>query len=632
MAVLEKNLPGVFENPRVAGTTFAFDMKDGDTRNAFVNQRYQLGLMVYGAGARTLRFRINAACHAELLDDLFQRIEKGLRRLDQPDAQKWEVEGDARPKDDSVAVREVADADWPAIMAIEGEAYEPERQDSEEKLRESADAGVGLVAIDSGSGAVLGFCFGGKIEAFGDVDGPADDKYKGTGKAFYSADVTVSPQARGRGIGRILKEAQLDWARSNGFDWVTGRNRVGETNAMQALNRSLGAYEVRRYDNQYGGDGQADYYRIPLRAPKLPQRSADPLDLASGLQAPFGPAPAFMAKRELVGPAGSRLNLSNFATPDIVHYVEHLRLILPRGCGHLYFTSSQDELVDKTLRCLKLARPEGRMAVGFEGGFVGKVTGACRSLSDPRGFGEVFGLFDWPRLPHPADDLDGCLKALDEVVSREGAGSILAVMIETVGERSGKLLAGEAAVKLAEACRRHDLPLVLLETASGGYRNGEGTWGVDSLPAEVVPDAVLWYPGGQLGHVFVNARYYVDKPLTLISTWDGDEVSVIRTHEALRAARRLDLAPACAALDEVLGELSAKLGGVTLGGRGLYRTLSFADARAAESFDRAARAQGIRMRQGLPGTLAFAPSLDIDAGTLRGTVRDALMAAADAVG
>ena len=62
---------------------------------------------------------------------------------------------------------------------------------------------------------------------------------------------------------------------------------------------------------------------------------------------------------------------------------------------------------------------------------------------------------------------------------------------------------------LAEACRRLDVPLVLVESASGLYRSGAGAWGVDSLPADVVPDMVLWSAGGQLGHVFVGERYSI---------------------------------------------------------------------------------------------------------------------------
>ena len=44
---------------------------------------------------------------------------------------------------------------------------------------------------------------------------------------------------------------------------------------------------------------------------------------------------------------------------------------------------------------------------------------------------------------------------------------------------------------------------------------------------------VWWYTGGQLGHVFTDDKYYVSKPLTLISTWDGDELSIARSYHNL---------------------------------------------------------------------------------------------------
>ena len=35
----------------------------------------------------------------------------------------------------------------------------------------------------------------------------------------------------------------------------------------------------------------------------------------------------------------------------------------------------------------------------------------------------------------------------------------------------------------------------VVETATGGYRSGDGAWGLDGV-ADVEPDMVLWYPGG----------------------------------------------------------------------------------------------------------------------------------------
>lgn len=621
--------PELVTSPRGSGTTFAFDLPDSEHQAAFIAQRFQRGFMTYQAGPRTIRFRLNATFDEAALDDLFARVDAALRRLQDPTARDWIEEGKGvHTRPGGITVREVVEEDWAHIMAIEYEVYEPARVDDEQELRSHAALGVGLVATDEATGAVLGFSFASPVEENLHKDGPRDDDRVGRKDTLYSIDVTVSPKAQGRGAGLALKSAQLAWARQHGYSFVTGRNRVGATAAMAALNNSLGAFLFKRLEHQYEGDAQADYYRIPLLAPAAAVASADARDLASGLQAPFGPAPAFMATRELVGPTCTRLNLSNWTTPDIIHYVEHLKAILPRGTRHLYFTSSRDETVDKGLRCLRVHRPGARIAVGVEGGFVGNITAAARSISDPRGFGDCFDVFDWPSIPHPCgvEGARASVEALEGIVATHGADALYGLVIETVGERSGMVLEGDGATELAEACRRLGVPLVMVETASGLYRGGAGPWGVDGLPASVVPDMVLWSAGGQLGHVFVSDALWVGKPLTLISTWDGDELCVIRTHEALRAAWRLDMAPAIAALDAAVRAAASRVGGC-VGGLGLYRTIAVPDA-LADAFGEALAAEGVHAKRGLPTVWTFCPRLDVAAEEIESEVAPALMRAA----
>ncbi|MCY1058181.1 aminotransferase class III-fold pyridoxal phosphate-dependent enzyme [Nannocystis sp. SCPEA4] len=624
--------PGLVGDVRLAGTALAFDLPDSAAQTAFIDQRYQRGLMTYPAGDRTIRFRFSAGWDERVVDDLFKRIHESLARLSDKTAKDWVAEGQSADSDPAVIVRPIEERDWPKIMAIENASYEPARRDSEAYLRRAAATGLGLCAVDTGSGEILGFCFGGPLEDFRGVSGASQDERLGLGDTFYSADVTVAEAARSRGVGRLLKRAQVQWAKVHGFSYISGRNRVGTTDAMAALNRSYGAFPVVRLTHQYEGNALADYYRIPLVPPPAPRAPADEgiLDLASGLQQPFGCAPAFMGGHELVGPTASKINLSNYATIDTVHYSEHLRLLAPRGTGHMYFTSSRDETIDKALRCLRLGRPQGQIAVGLEGGYLGHVTAAARSLSDPAGFGDGLALFDFPRLPHPDADLPGFTAGLKHLVEKTGADKILGLFVEVVGERSGRVLAGATASALAAACREHDIPLVLVEAASGCYRSGAGPWGVDALPADVVPDMVLWYPGGQIGHIFVGDRYYIKKPLVLISTWDGDELSAIRAHEHLRAARRLDLGDSIAALDALLhNDVLPACPGARLGGAGLYRTISFPTVALAEAVDQACLHRGLYLGNGLPDTLVFAPPLTITPATITGDLRRRVLAAID---
>lgn len=626
---LAAEFPDQVSDPRVAGTAFAFDLPSAAAREAFIAQRYARGFMTYHAGAQTIRFRL-ASCWAERdLDQLFARVAEAIRRLDDPDAPTYVREGGRKIRAHRFDIREVQEDDWAEIMALEQSAYEPERRDSETFLRTTAAAGVGLVARDSDDDELLGFSFAAPLEHYPRVSGPDQDPLRGAGNTLYAADLTVSETARGRGVGRALKSHQVRWARQNGYSFITGRNRVGLTEEMALLNRSLGAYTSRILTGQYGVDGEAEYYRIPLGPPAPRAAQPDGHDLASGIQAPFGPRPAFMATRELVGPTASRLNLSNWATLDTVHYYEHLRAILPRGTGHLYTTSSRDELLDKTTRCIKMQRPAATVAVGLDGGYLGHTSAAARSLSDPAGFGEHFAMFDWPRLPHPeAAGLDQTLAALDRTLEDHGADAIIGVFVELVGERSGRILDGAAALALQARCQAHGIPLIAVETASGAYRSGAGCWGLDALPPSFCPNFVLWYPGGQLGQIFVDSSWWIAKPLMLISTWDGDELSLIRTHEHLRAAHRLELRPAIHELDDLVHEAAAAIGeAARIGGRGLYRTLSCASADQAEAIERTCAASGLRLGRGLPDTLIFAPALDVEVAALRGPIREQLLAA-----
>jgi acetylornithine/succinyldiaminopimelate/putrescine aminotransferase len=258
---------------------------------------------------------------------------------------------------------------------------------------------------------------------------------------------------------------------------------------------------------------------------------------------------------------------------------------------------------------------------------LGHTTAAARSLSDPAGFGPHFGLFDWPRVAHPDDvGVEASLAALRGVIEQHGAAAIIGVFIEIVGERSGRVLSSASALALSKLCSTHGIPLAVVETASGGYRSGAGAWGLDALSVDFVPNLVLWYPGGQLGQIFVDSRWWIGTPLMLISTWDGDELSLIRTHEHLRVGHRLRLDTTISALDDLVHEGAARLGvGARVGGMGLYRTLSFPDPARMRAVHDRCRAVGLRLGRGLPDTLTFVPALNLDPATLRGAMRTLLL-------
>src|SRR4029079_5699965 len=135
-------------------------------------------------------------------------------------------------------------------------------------------------------------------------------------------------------------------------------------------------------------------------------------------------------------------------------------------------------------------------------------------------------LFEWPRIPHPEDvGIDASLAALRALIDKHGAAAIIGVLIEIVRARSGRVLRSDAALALSKLCAGHGIPLAVIETASACYRSGAGGWGLDAISVEFSPNLVLWYPGGQIGQIFIDSRWWIGTPLMLISTWDGDELS-----------------------------------------------------------------------------------------------------------
>jgi hypothetical protein len=460
---------------------------------------------------------------------------------------------------------------------------------------------------------------------------------------MYSVSITVAQKFQSSGIGRRLKELQLRDAasrrRADGtprYRYVTARNRVGRTAQMTHLNRVFGAHVVSVLTGQYEDpEGQAIYYRIPLGPiapdPALKQEAARRLggrvaagagplvrppaitggdvhevafDLASGLTRPFANGPASLRALEeqglLYGPAVNKLTLMNYVTPATVRALEWIGALVPE-LPHLYLTSSRDETIDKALRLIRCTRKSAQVAIGLHGGYYGHTAASCRSLSDPEVHAGGPGHFAWPRIPHPARagtaESIAALRAAVEAAG--GRDKVLGFVYELVQERTGAVLPPDFISALSALRTELELPLIAVETTTHTYRGGRGAF--LSSAAGLVPDVLTWWGGGQTGYLHCAPRWYVPGPLTLVSTWDGDELSLVRQHHYLRAARGLDIAGASAALD-------AALAGTRSAGVGAYRVID-AGGQAAELAD-TLEDRGIAVRRFLGGRLGIIPALD----------------------
>ena len=650
LAQLARAYPHLVQAPRGMGYAFAFDLPTPAHLDAFIGQRFWRGAIVFGAGTRTARYRLSDSFLAREVDMLFETIRRSLSWLDAHEGAKapeWQdtiIPGGDLP----VAVPDVtyrvvphdeAMTHLPAILDIEYQVYEPARRTPPAEIRAAIEDPEGLLIVGeapspggSGGTQLVAFAIGAPLEQSKDVEGPDDDPMLGKHNTMYSASITVAPSYQSSGIGRKLKELQLRDAMkrlnadgSPRYRYVTGRNRVGRTAQMTHLNRVFGAHVVSVLTGQYEDpEGQAIYYRIPLGAQRpdpvvkqdvLRRRAAAAgteaevaFDLASGLTRPFASGPASLRALEeqglLYGPAVNKLTLTNYVTPGVVRALEWIGALVPE-LPHIYLTSSRDETVDKAIRLMRCTRKQGQVVIGLEGGYYGHTTASCRSLSDPTVHQGGPAHFCWPRVPHPAiAGTAATISALRAAVAAAGgAPGVLGFFYELVQERTGWVLPPEFLTALAQLRTELDLPLIAIETTTHSYRSGQGAF--LSMAAGLVPDVLGWWGGGQTGYLHTSARWYIPGPLTLVSTWDGDELSLVRQHHQLRAARHLDLAAASGALDRALAKLPA---GTSVAGAGAYRVITAGDHAAALAT--ALGERGLRVRRFPGNRLGLIPALD----------------------
>lgn len=136
---------------------------------------------------------------------------------------------------DDVRVRPIGDADWPSFLPVfrevvaSGESYAYADDLTSEQARAlwvETPPGLTVVAVDDAA-AVLG-------------SAKAGPNRPGRGGHVATASFMVSSAARGRGVGRLLGEWVIDWAREQGYTAMQF-NAVVETNgAAVALWRALG--------------------------------------------------------------------------------------------------------------------------------------------------------------------------------------------------------------------------------------------------------------------------------------------------------------------------------------------------------------------------------------------------------
>jgi acyl-CoA reductase-like NAD-dependent aldehyde dehydrogenase/acetylornithine/succinyldiaminopimelate/putrescine aminotransferase/GNAT superfamily N-acetyltransferase len=634
LSELARRFPELVENPRARGYALAFDLPSAELLNAYLAQRFWRGAIVFAAGSRTVRYRLNQSFDEGTIEQLFTSMRESLAWLVASPGLKppeWQdFPAPVKKPAPQFAVRAAApsekDAVLDAVISLEARVYEPARRDSRQKLGLAFERdGVAIVAeIDKdGRKELIGAALATPLERVASVRGPDRDPMRGRENTLYSITIAVDPDYRGVGLSRALKTAQIREAakrvKSDGsrrYLHLSGRNRVGRTDAMMRVNRSMGAYEVVRLQAAYDDGGEALYYRMPVGAFAPAHFDATisdgararRFDLSQGVSRPFVFPPASLVEAakngRLYGPAVNKITLVNYVTPDVVRATEWVSALTP-DLPHLHLASSRDETFDKTVRLFRWFRKKASIAIGFEGGYVGHTTAAARSLSDPSVHAQGPGYFDsWIRVPHPSHGIDATLAALRQALAVPE--QVLGLFFEPVQERTGRVVPDAFWPALAKLRADTDVPVALVETASASYRSGRGPFFSSGI--DFTPDALTWWAGAQIGFIHAAPRFFVGEPLTFVSTWDGDELSLVRVHHQLRAARLVPVSERAQALAKALEP--AVVAGLEVPGFGLFRAI--ASHAKTPKILRQLTEYGIVVRRHPNDLIVFAPPLDVD--------------------
>ncbi|MEM9069204.1 MAG: hypothetical protein AAGE52_11890 [Myxococcota bacterium] len=571
---LAGRFPDLLGDPRAYGYVAAFDLPSQAHANAFRQHVWQ-GVLMDIVG-RAVVYRFGPAFQTAHLDRAFEGARTTLKWIEAHGLEVPEWRAMPVPPREAVRVRSEVptrvrvvrdEAHLDAFVELEARVYEPARRDPREKLAIAfVLPGLAVIAeaeVD-GKWQVVGGALGAPLEQVHGVDGPAQDCFRGANNTIYALSTTLDPAFRGHRLGermkRALVEAAADLRGDDGalrYRYFSGRMRVGATAAMRRINEKLGATVVARYTGQYDGEGEAIYYRMPLRGPgplrvvTAPTALGDVARRTSDLPADLR---VLAEGGGLYGASVHPLSLHR-PTAALLRAVDRLRSLttLP----HVAFDANEAALLARVIGDAKVA------------GFV----------EGP----EVDVL-----LPHPADDLKGSLDALRAAVE----SGIETLCVETVQERTGY----EVPAAFWEAAS--GLRILAVESAAL-FRTAKGAF---AGTGSATPAYVLWRDEGI---AIVHAREAVESRNVHV-------LSLLRAQHRVRALAHLDLRPLAESLDAFVAPLVAA--GVPVRGPAAYRVASTGPRGGA--FAARLADEGVRVTTE-EGRMRVAPPLDLDPATLR---------------
>nr|BDT28650.1 aminotransferase class III-fold pyridoxal phosphate-dependent enzyme [Bacteriovorax sp. HI3] len=576
-ALLKKHSQYI-KRPRINGLAFAFDVPDSASMNKFVDLRFKHGLLYYPAGAQTLRFRLSTAFGPKDLDFLFDRLDAICRELflNEHANLPTHVETDAteatenyewhdlliqtklaRALNQKLDIKAVFDrvnallsktaeaahvelveinatnflSFRQEIMNMQKAVYEPARQTDIEKFEHTVlDKSSLCLGLLNKKKKLMGIAFAGPLHLYPLERGVRVDPNFNDHDCLYMLDLTIDPSLQKSGLGRALKYALSAMAIVKGAKRIQGRNRDRLAGGMININLSLGAVEQNYMREDYPDfENHRDVFYYTTKVDwKKPQ-----IHLSRGVNIPLSIRSLDKAYLDFQLPyMVNKVCLSNFVSEAFLKGVRDFLSVLPQDLRHGYTTSGQSECVDKVAKAIwvksdaKIKEKNVNKMLTFKNHFFGNGSMLARSLSlenDP--------YFKVTHLPNPNEnDYKEVLKSVEKEFA---TGEYLATWIEPVLQKTMEKVPYEFLRGVRELATKYNVALIYNETASQFFRYSQKQF-MASCFSEITPDAGMIYFSGQSGIAYTSTKYFLEQPLMMISTWDGDEFHFLSYYHAFK--------------------------------------------------------------------------------------------------
>lgn len=573
--LIEKH-PDFLSRPRTNGLAFAIDIHDPKLLNKMVDLRFKHGLLYYPAGDKTLRFRLNTSFCEKDLDFLFDRLDaiclelfKGIEAplpthvetedRDAKDLYEWhtllvenklskigsknlnaqEILAKAEMymrKKGNFKIIEINPNNFlnyrNQIIDLEKNVYEPARQTDIEKFEHTVlhpnSLCLGVLDESNSNNQLVAIAFAGPLKLYPLERGVRNDPFFNDEETLYMLDLTCHPSAQGTGLGRMLKYTLQSMALSKGIKRIHGRNRDRLAGAMLSINLSLGSTELQYMKEDYPDfETHRDVFYYTSRTDwknQLPR-------LSTGITQPISRRSLNSQYITKLAPyLVNKVCLSNFVSHDFLIATKNIFQSLPPELRHGFTCSGQSEATDKVVKTLwvksspEIKQKNANKQLTFNGHFFGHGSNFSRSLSyatDP--------YFPVTHLEKPTTK--NYLNLLLAVEQEFQKGEYLAVWIEPVQQMTMERVPMEFLVGLRKLATAYNVALVFNETGSQGYRYNDKSYFI-SNDQSIMPDLGLAYFSGQAAIAYSNENFFLELPLMMISTWDGDEFSMLTYYEA----------------------------------------------------------------------------------------------------